>query len=103
MRGTVLLLLTGLSVASIPMQAAGAVAPGVSNFHQVDDRIYRGGQPVGAGWDSLAALGVKTVVDLLEHSPNAERRAVEAAGMRYVNVPLSGVRAPSDRNILEVL
>jgi len=103
MRGTALLIFAGISAASIPLRAAGAVAPGVSNFHQVDERIYRGGQPKGAGWDSLAALGIKTVIDLLEHSPKAERRAVEAAGMQYLNVRLSGVRAASNRKISNVL
>src|ERR1039457_2783323 len=74
---------------SIPVWAAGAPAPGVPNFHQVNERIYRGAQPNGEGWDSLAKLGVKTVIDLRpesEHSCKAEKGAVEAAGMHYVNL-----------------
>jgi uncharacterized protein (TIGR01244 family) len=54
----------------------------------------------------LATLGVKTVIDLRvesAHSSKAEERAVAAAGMRYVNVPLSDVHAPSDWQIAKVL
>jgi len=83
-------------VLAVPFCACGAAAPGVPNFHQVNERIYRGAQPKGEGWDCLAKLGVKTVVDLRresEHSCKAEQRAVEAAGMHYVNVPLSGAHA----------
>lgn len=66
---------------------------GVPNFHQVNDRIYRGAQPRHDGWSSLSKLGIKTVIDLRAPS-EVEQREVEAAGMRYVSVPLSGIGAP---------
>ena len=90
----------------VPAWAAGIEAPGVPNFHRVNDRVLRGGQPAREGWSSLAKLGVKTVVDLRresEHSSEAERRAVEAAGMRYVNVPMNGIVAPRDEQIARIL
>jgi uncharacterized protein (TIGR01244 family) len=101
-----------LSLAVLPFQlyAATPRAPGVPHFHQVNQNLYRGGQPSADGWKSLAALGVKTVIDLRrenedgEHSTAAERRAVEAAGMRYVHVPMKGApSAPTDDQILKVL
>jgi len=91
MHGVLLLTLASHAVLSIPLWAADG-APGVPKFHQVNERIYRGAQPRGEGWDSLAKLGVKTVIDLRpesEHSCKAEKLAVEAAGMHYVNVPFS--------------
>jgi uncharacterized protein (TIGR01244 family) len=106
MRGLAFLALAGHTALSFPIWAASAAAPGVLNFHQVNDRIYRGAQPDVEGFDSLAKLGVKTVIDLRpenEHSCKAERRAVEAAGMHYINVPFNGVHAPSDKNISKVL
>ena len=106
MRGVALPILASYAAVSIPVWAAGAVAPGVPNFHQVNEHIYRGAQPKGEGWDSLAKLGVKTVIDLRpasEHSCRAEERAVEGAGMRYVNVPFSGSHAPSDEKIRKAL
>ena len=76
------------------------------NFHQVNENVYRGGQPSADGWPSLAKLGVKTVVDLRradEHSTEEEAKAVQAAGMKYVNVPMKGVVAPSEDQVSKVL
>jgi protein tyrosine/serine phosphatase len=90
-----ILLLLGLLAASRP---AMAQVIGVPNFHQVTERIFRGGQPDERGWPELAKLGVKTVVDLRrpgEHSTIAESLAVVAAGMRYVNVPMGGFATPT--------
>ena len=93
-------------VLSIPAWAAGLEVTGVPNFHQVNENVYRGGQPSADGWPSLAKLGVKTVIDLRradEHSTEEEAKAVEAAGMKYVNVPMKGVVAPSEDQISKVL
>ena len=93
-------------VLSIPAWAAGLEVTGVPNFHQVNENVYRGGQPSADGWPSLAKLGVKTVIDLRradEHSTEEEAKAVEAAGMKYVNVPMKGVVAPSEDQVSKVL
>ena len=90
----------------LPACAAEANLAGLPNFHQVNEHIYRGGWPAPEGWTSLAKLGVKTVVDLRHEttqSAEMERRAVEAAGIRYVLVPLSGLAAPSPRDISKLL
>ena len=68
--------------------------------------MYRGGQPTPTGFQSLAQLGVKTVIDLRrvnEHSTTSEAQVVEADGMHYINVPLSGVAAPPDSDVSKVL
>ena len=94
-----------LAFACIPAWAVDG-ALGVPNFHQVDRQVYRGGQPAAIGWQSLAQLGVKTVIDLRppgEHSTEAERQAVMAAGMTYLNVPMNGLHAPSDAQVSRVL
>jgi len=92
--------------ASIPAWAADPEAPGVPNFHRVDGRLYRGGQPAGPGYGSLARLGIKTVIDLRGesgHGRQAEKQAVEAAGMRYVGVPLKPTGAPPAARVARVL
>jgi uncharacterized protein (TIGR01244 family) len=79
---------------------------GIPNFHQVNQHVYRGGQPGPESWQSLAKMGVKTVIDLRredEHSTAAEAQAVAAAGMNYVNVPMKGVVAPTNEQIAKVL
>jgi tyrosine-protein phosphatase SIW14 len=88
---------------SFPVWAAEPVANGVPNFHQVNDRIYRGAQPGAKGWNSLAKLGIKTVIDLRGHSTKEEQHAVESAGMRYINVPLGGLSAPPAEKISKLL
>ena len=98
---------TFLAIAiAIPSWSAEIAVQGVPNFHQVNEKIYRGGQPVAEGWNQLAKLGVKTVVDLRrpnEHSTADEERVVKALGMRYVNVPMNGIVAPSEEQLTKVL
>lgn len=92
-----------LSISALP---ALAETPAIPNFHQVNDHIYRGGQPAPEAWGSLAKMGVKTVIDLRredEHPTAEEARAVGALGMSYVNLPMKGVVAPSDEQITKAL
>ncbi|HLH42325.1 MAG TPA: tyrosine-protein phosphatase [Bryobacteraceae bacterium] len=91
---------------TIPAFAGDLPAVAIPNFHQVDQHVFRGGQPSAEAWLGLAKLGVKTVIDLRradEHSTVEEARAVAAAGMRYVNVPMKGVVAPSNEQISKIL
>ena len=84
---------------------AGTSVPGIKNFYQVDAHVYRGGQPTHEGFDYLAKIGVKIVIDLREddnRSP-AERRAVTAAGMQYVNVPMTGLIPPTEAQTNQIL
>ena len=72
---------------------------GIDNFYQLNDHVYRGGQPDKAGFQYLASIGVKTVIDL-RHSDErskAEEQTVTAAGMRYINIPMTGLRPPTRR------
>jgi tyrosine-protein phosphatase SIW14 len=85
--------------------AAFAQSPaGVSNFHVVNDHIYRGAQPSGQGFQSLAKMGVKTVIDLRsDDTTAAEKQLVEAAGMHFINIPMHGMETPSDGAVKQAL
>jgi protein tyrosine/serine phosphatase len=50
-------------------------------------------------------MGVKTVIDLrgAEHSESKEKAIVESAGMRYIGIPMSGMKTPSDQQISSAL
>ena len=78
---------------------------GVHNFHQVNDSVYRGAQPSKEGFQSLAHLGIKTVIDLRSGGGRSrdEQKVVEAAGMRYIVLPFHGFEAPSDAQISKAL
>jgi protein tyrosine/serine phosphatase len=76
-------------------------APGVPNFHRVNDDIYRGGQPTAQGFRTLAKLGIKTVLDLRTSSGPSfwEKKEVKSVGMRYVQLPLYGDENPTPSEI----
>jgi tyrosine-protein phosphatase SIW14 len=84
---------------------AADTLPGVPNFHQVDDHLYRGAQPSNEGFQNLAKLGIKTVIDLREPGDRAvsEEQTVTADGMRYIHIALNGYHAPSDADVTKLL
>jgi len=84
-----------------PGAAVAPAADGVPNFQQVNDRIYRGGQPSDDGFKYVARLGIKTVIDLRQEPDQvaAEEKLVSAAGMRFINIPMDDLGAPTDAQI----
>ena len=71
----------------------------------MDQHVYRGAQPDKEGFDFLTKLGVKTVINLRESDARSrmEERLVTAAGMRYLNVPMTGLTPPTDAEIGKIL
>jgi tyrosine-protein phosphatase SIW14 len=75
----------------------------IDNFGMVNDHYYRGAQPTASDYQDLAALGVKTVVDLTFDGREDEKGLVEASGMKFVRIPLTTTDAPSDEAIARFL
>ena len=71
----------------------------IKNFGKMDDRLYRGAQPKSEDYKGLAALGVKTVIDLQDSPTSYEKGDVEALGMRYINIPMSDSSYPKQEQI----
>lgn len=73
----------------------------IENAARVNAGLYRGAEPDDHAWAFLREKGIKTVVDL--RSWSTDRKDVEAAGMRSVEIPLRadllGSRAPTDEEI----
>lgn len=63
----------------------------ILNHRLTEPWLATAGKPTDEGLRQLAALGVRTVVDLRTEGEGtaAERQAVEAAGLRYVWVPVT--------------
>ena len=61
----------------------------------MDDRFYRGSRPRDSDYSALAALGIKTIIDLTDNSREYEQPAVERAGLKYVNIPMVDKSYPS--------
>ena len=86
-------------------QTSPSTFPGVKigNFGQMDERYYRGAQPLPEDYQSLKDLGIKTVIDLRNDPTDYEKSAVENLGMKYVNIPMSGWKSPKDKDVQEFL
>src|SRR5882724_11256525 len=71
----------------------------IDNFGQMDEQFYRGARPKSEDFKNLAALGIKTVIDLTDNSREREEPAVVAAGMHYVNIPIVDKAYPSAEQV----
>ncbi|MEP6636855.1 MAG: tyrosine-protein phosphatase [Acidobacteriota bacterium] len=92
-----ILTLSGVSIAKTPSNNFPSIK--ISNFGQMDERFYRGARPDKNDYAGLAALGIKTVIDLTDNSRAKEQPAVEAAGLRYVNIPIVDKSYPSAEQV----
>jgi len=84
-------------------QVAALSAIRIDNFGVINDGYYRGAQPKGDDYRDLAALGVKTVIDLTKDGRDDEQGLVEAAGMKFHRIPMTTTDRPSDEAIAEFL
>ena len=75
------------------------------NFHEVNGRVFRGGQPQKGGLKKLSELGIKTIINLRDDDTNAAAEEAEARelGFRYFNVPFANFGRPSDAEVDKVL
>jgi protein-tyrosine phosphatase len=83
-----------------PIKIAGVQ---ISNLGLVAGIIYRGEQPKGRDYTSLATLGVTTVIDLRLDSRKEARTEAEAAGLSYVNIPIDDKKCPTDADVVTFL
>jgi protein tyrosine phosphatase (PTP) superfamily phosphohydrolase (DUF442 family) len=82
-------------------QTAPASFPNIkiANFGQMDQNFYRGAQPAPDDYRSLAALGIKTIIDLRNDPTDYEKTDAEAAGLKYINIPMSGWKSPKESDL----
>ncbi len=106
-----LLLLGNLAIAgahtwaSKNSRARAVPAPaGVDNFQVVDDRVWRGAAPSASGYRSLAARGVRTIVDLrAEDDVNVDEATLARLGLNRVHIPVRDGQAPSEDKVRRFL
>lgn len=67
----------------------------IKNFGCINEKFYRGSQPRNSDYKDLAALGVKTIIDLQQDGERDEQEMVEAAGMKFYRVGLSDKSWPT--------
>jgi len=77
---------------------------GIENFGRISPSYYRGAQPQGQDYADLAALGIKTVINLTSDDALAEEpNLVERAGMKYVPMPMTTHVPPTTEQLSRFL
>jgi protein tyrosine/serine phosphatase len=92
-------ILLGLSLA-IP---AAAQNVRIDNFGRVNTNYFRGAQPEGHDYADLAALGVRTVIDLTKDGDTAEPAIVQKLGMKFFRIGMTTHDTPSDAELAQFL
>jgi protein tyrosine/serine phosphatase len=72
------------------------VTAGIENFGKVNETYYRGSQPIADEFSELKRLGIKTIIDLREDSVKDSGNLARAAGLQYINIPLTTKRAATN-------
>ena len=94
-----------LVTVSAAAQTADAVRRPVhiDNFGQINANYYRGAQPRGGDYAELAALGVKTVIDLTQDGDPAEPAIVKKLGMNFHRIPMTTRNNPTSDQVAAFL
>ena len=88
----------------IGSSAAAQSRVSIDNFGKVNDTYFRGAQPEGGDYASLAEMGVKTVINLASHDADRNEAAMVARnGMMYLQIPMSTRVEPTRSQIASFL
>jgi protein tyrosine/serine phosphatase len=71
----------------------------IDNFGEVSPTYFRGAQPEGRDYATLASYGIKTVIDLRRDFEADEEGLVQAAGMTIARIPMTTHVAPTAAQI----
>ena len=71
----------------------------IKNFGCLSEKFYRGAQPKEQDYADLAAMGVKTIIDLQKGGEEREQALVEAHGMKFYRIGMSDKNQPSPEQV----
>ena len=81
-----------------------AAPAGVKNFEVVDTKVWRGAAPSAQGYRSLAAHGVRTIIDLrAEEDLRVDEAGLARMGVRRVHLPIRDGQAPTAEQVRRFL
>lgn len=105
-KATLQALVLTLMVAQFSLIAANAQAPearrrvdGVLNFGQVTEHYFRGGELTTEGIENLAALGIRTIIDLRDDAEPEEAETCKRLGITYYNFPIDQYATPDQPTV----
>jgi protein tyrosine/serine phosphatase len=102
--GTLLLLASSvIAMAGLSQSALSFQVP-IQDFSQVSSFLYRGARPTPEGLQALAAMQIKTDLDIEDDLDAIKTESVLARrlGIQFVSVPLSGFFEPSDADMAKI-
>lgn len=73
------------------------------NFHQVTPTLYRGGLPNPDGYRKLKAMGIESVINLIDGDQVREMEKAADAGLDWLHIPMSDKARPSDIDMRQIL
>ena len=83
---------------------AGPDVSGVGNFRVVDARLWRGAAPSFRGYESLAAAGAGTVIDLrAEENIHIDEDRLHWLGLERVAIPIRDGQTPTPAEIRQFM
>lgn len=99
------LALTLLSVTAIAQDKSGDVPAELPRLLQVNERLYRSGQPRDGAIKRLHELGFNTIINLRGTSARtrAQEEEARALGLNYFNLPLPNWGRPNDARVARIL
>jgi tyrosine-protein phosphatase SIW14 len=92
-----------LVVCSVAVSALAKPNVQIDNFGRINENYYRGAQPETTDYADLAALGIKTVIDLTRDGRADEQPLVEKNGMKFFRIPLTTSDRPSQADVTQFL
>ena len=76
----------------------------IDNFGRVGPTYFRGAQPEGRDYGDLAALGVKTIINLTSDDAQANEQAMAGqAGLKYFQIAMTTHEPPTSAQLAEFL
>lgn len=92
------------AIPAVGQNAANLSRVRIDNFGVINANYYRGAQPKGGDYADLAALGVKTVIDLTDDDSDAsEPSMVKSAGMKSFRIPMNTHIPPTANQLAQFL
>jgi protein tyrosine/serine phosphatase len=75
----------------------------IENFGSVNESYYRGAQPKKNDYADLAALGIKTIIDLQQKGEADEQAIVESLGMKFYRIGMTTRSGPARAQVEQFL
>ena len=76
----------------------------IDNFGRISPTYYRGAQPKGRDYADLAAVGVKTLINLTSDDASPDEKGMaEKAGLGYFQIPMTTHMVPTFAQLAEFM